>query len=465
MLYLLCMITFAFVILNFELNKKDWMAPPVIFSAVFFLYTFGCVIEKNAYDIVFIPMTVFVIAAGIAVFTLVSWAIERSAGETAIVRNPQLIEFNDLYVVLLIIAQLLSIVFFIKYLGNLADAYSAVSGGNFNGLGAKIELYDTLTKFLTDTYTQLAVPIPMVYRLTNPLCAGAEYLLLYIGVHNFTVNKKLNPLYAISIGLWIVRIVINGSRSPILRIITFIFCLLYVFYMRQGKTWRLNVRLIGIMVVSATVMCFLMIALLFIMGRGEKGFNIFGYIFTYFGAPVVNLDTFLKSNHITFLHGVSDIPLFAPHVIRGLYAYIDKLCSTNLFPIAEIDFFTFSRNGIEIGNVYTMFYKIIYDFGFSGVFWVTGLMALYYSLTYMRIRTKINHHPIDFRLFIYAYLFNDLIMSAFSNRYYETVFEAPFIKFVPVAFILDKVIIEYHVPEQILKWLSDKINEKKLAKK
>ena len=190
MLYLLCMITFAFVILNFELNKKDWMAPPVIFSAVFFLYTFGCVIEKNAYDIVFIPMTVFVIAAGIAVFTLVSWAIERSAGETAIVRNPQLIEFNDLYVVLLIIAQLLSIVFFIKYLGNLADAYSAVSGGNFNGLGAKIELYDTLTKFLTDTYTQLAVPIPMVYRLTNPLCAGAEYLLLYIGVHNFTVNKN-----------------------------------------------------------------------------------------------------------------------------------------------------------------------------------------------------------------------------------------------------------------------------------
>ena len=59
MLYLLCVITFGFVILNFKLNKKDWMAPAVILSAVFFLYTFGCVIEKNAYDIVFIPMTVF----------------------------------------------------------------------------------------------------------------------------------------------------------------------------------------------------------------------------------------------------------------------------------------------------------------------------------------------------------------------------------------------------------------------
>lgn len=87
MLYLLCVITFAFVILNFKLNKKDWMAPAVIFSAVFFLYTFGCVIEKNAYDIVFIPMTVFVISAGIVVFTLISGSIERSAGETVVVRN------------------------------------------------------------------------------------------------------------------------------------------------------------------------------------------------------------------------------------------------------------------------------------------------------------------------------------------------------------------------------------------
>ena len=465
MLYLLCVITFGFVILNFKLNKKDWMAPAVIFSAVFFLYTFGCVIEKNAYDIVFIPMTVFVISAGIAVFTLISGSIERSVGETVVVRNPKSIEFHDVYVVLLIIAQLLSIMFFIKYLGNLADASSAVSGETYTGLGAKIELYDTMTKFWQDTYTQLAVPIPMVYRLTNPLCGAAEYLLLYIGVYNFTVNKKIKPLYLISIGLWIVRIVINGSRSPILRIITFAFCLLYVFYMRQGKQWRLNGKLIGIMATSAAVLCVLMIVLLFAMGRGEKGFDLFGYIFTYFGAPVVNLDTFLRSNNITFFHGVSDVPIFAAHIFRGLYVYIDKIFGTNLFPIAEIDFFTFSRNGIEIGNVYTMFYKIIYDLGVSGVILMTGIMSLYYSLTYKRIRMKISPHPIDFRLFIYAYLFNDLIMSAFSNRYYETVFDAPFIKFVPVAFILDKVIIEYHVPERILKCFADKIKEKKIVRK
>lgn len=461
MLYLLCVITFGFIILNLKLNKKDWMAPAVIFSAVFFFYAAVCVIEKNAYAIEMAPVTIAVITAGIAVFTLVSWLVERFSRETAVIRQPELIRFSNVYVILLIIAQLLSVVFFIKYLGNLADAYSAVSGETFAGLGAKIQLYDTMTKFWADTYEQLAVPIPFVYRVTNPLCGAAEYLLLYIAVYNFTVNKKINALHVFSAILMVVRIIMNGSRSPILRIVTFVICLLYVFYMRQGKQRRLDGKLLGMMAVSAAVLCVLMLVLLFAMGRGTDGFNIFGYIFNYVGAPVVNLDTFLRDNHITLFHGVSDIPVFAPHILRGLYAYIAKVCGTNLFSISEINFFSFSRNGIEIGNVYTMFYKIIYDFGYAGVIWLTALMALYYSLTYVRIRAKISRHPIDFRLFIYAYLFNDLVMSAFSNRFYETVFDAPFIKLVPVAFILDKFIVEYRVPEKILQGICGKMKEKK----
>lgn len=460
MLYLLCAITLVFVFLNFKLNKQDWMAPAVIFSAVFFCYTMVCVIEKNSYAIEIMPQTVLAITAGIGAFSLISWIVAGHFDrKTAVLKSWDIIELSNVYVILLIIAQILSIVFFIKYLGNLADAYSTVSGEQFTGLGAKIELYDTMTKFWTDTYARLAVPIPMVYRLTNPICTAAEYLLIYIAVYNFTVNKKINPLHVGSVILMMIRIVINGSRSPILRILTFVVCLLYVFYMRQGRQCRLNVKLFGIISALAAGLCLLMIGLLFVMGRATKGFDIFGYIFTYIGAPIVNLDTFLRNNSITLFHGVSDIPVFAPHILRGLYAYIAKICGTNLFSIAEINFFSFSSNGIEIGNVYTMFYKIIYDFGYMGVIWWTGLMALYYSVTYGKIKSKISPHPIDFRLFIYAYLFNDLVMSAFSNRFYETIFDAPFIKLVPVAFVLDKLIIEYRVPNRVGQFICTKLKE------
>ena len=461
MLYLLCVITLAFVVFNLKWTKMDWMTPPVIFSAAFLCYAAVCVVEKNAYAIEMIPATVGVITAGLAVFSLVSWITEKLNRKTTAVRMPQFIEFNNIYVMLLIIAQILSIIFFIKYLGNLSDAYSAISGESYAGLGAKIKLYDTMTKFWTDTYAQLAVPIPFVYRVTNPLCCAAEYLLLYIAVYNFTVNKKINPLHVCSVFLMVVRIVMNGSRSPILRIVTFVVCLLYIFYMRQGRQYRLNGKLLGIMAASAGTLCLLMLALLFAMGRGTDGFNIFGYIFNYVGAPVVNLDTFLRNKDITLFRGVSEVPVFAPHILRGLYAYIAKVCGTNLFSIAEINFFSFSRNGIEIGNVYTMFYKIIFDFGYFGVVCWTGMMALYYSVTYVKVRTNISRHPIDFRLFIYAYLFNDLVMSAFSNRFYETIFDAPFIKLVPVAFVLDKFIVEYRVPEKMMQWIGGKMREKK----
>ena len=42
----------------------------------------------------------------------------------------------------------------------------------------------------------------------------------------------------------------------------------------------------------------------------------------------------------------------------------------------------------------------------------------------------------DYRLFIYAYLINDLIMSFFSNRFFETVCNAPFIKMIIISFII-----------------------------
>ena len=96
----------------------------------------------------------------------------------------------------------------------------------------------------------------------------------------------------------------------------------------------------------------------------------------------------------------------------------------------------------EIGNVYTMFYKIIYDFGFLGVVPFTLIMGIYYCETYRKIKSEKSDKIVDIRLLIYAYLFNDIVMSSFSNRFYETVFAPPFIKFIIVVILLDAFPVE-----------------------
>ena len=60
-----------------------------------------------------------------------------------------------------------------------------------------------------------------------------------------------------------------------------------------------------------------------------------------------------------------------------------------------------------------------------------------YSCAYRKIY---NNKP--FTIIIYAYLFNDLIMLIFSDRFYETVASIGFVKHLLVTFILYKVLID-----------------------
>ena len=53
----------------------------------------------------------------------------------------------------------------------------------------------------------------------------------------------------------------------------------------------------------------------------------------------------------------------------------------------------------------------------------------YYILTYDRLFLIKSNKIIDFRLFLYSYLINDLVMLIFSNRFFETILSIEFIRF------------------------------------
>ena len=156
-------------------------------------------------------------------------------------------------------------------------------------------------------------------------------------------------------------------------------------------------------------------------------------MFVYIGAPIANLNIFIDRYCPKILVGVSD-GLCGAHTFSKLYRYIGKLLSINI-NISSIFKFEFS-GGHEIGNVYTMFASPLFDFGYIGVVFVVLIMGIYYGSAYNNIMCSKKNKSFDYRLFIYAYLINDLIMSFFSNRFFETVCDAPFIKFFIVSFFI-----------------------------
>ena len=418
------------------------MHPAVIFHGMFLLYELMCLLGEEAYAVTLHLGSLVVLSLGFCVMTMAN-LISHDIGKRKelYVSELKAIEVPKIYIIALIIMQVVSIIYFFRYLDSL---YFAYYGAADSTLSENIQLYDTMTKFWPDTYKELAVPIPMAYRITNPICAGAEYIVLYIMVNNFLVNKKMDPLTILIMGLMCVRIIMNGSRSPLLRIFTFVFLLSYVLRVKSGRIRRGDMKFFMKLMIAVLGFIVLMFLSLIVMGRTEKFTGIANNLFIYLGAPIVNLDNFIEGYNVKLLGALTRGAHFGAQTFKGLYYYIDKLFNIEgLSDIEDIELFVFSSNGREIGNVYTMFYKIIYDFGFLGVMPLTFIMGTYCCETYR----KINCEPktdrmIDLRLLVYAYLFNDIVMSAFSNRFYETIFGAPFIKFFIVVWGLDVFLLE-----------------------
>lgn len=157
------------------------------------------------------------------------------------------------------------------------------------------------------------------------------------------------------------------------------------------------------------------------------------------GIPVIiweeaALANFIKKNHC-------GITIKSTDEIRNI---IDNMLDTYLggkYGISQylyqLDLPFLKHNGLNTGNVYTTFYQFYYDFGYDGIVPLMAIIALYFSCAYRKIY---NNKP--FTIIIYAYLFNDLIMLIFSDRFYETVASIGFVKHLLVTFILYKVLID-----------------------
>ncbi|WP_231944207.1 O-antigen polymerase [Actinobacillus pleuropneumoniae] len=403
------------------------MHPSILFVVPFLVFGVTSILGEEAYKIIFHEETLLVIVSSALIFTfitLLSQTVYKSKENlnfplTEIIISKKVTLF---FIVFFIVTQLA----FIKYLEAISLAHFGYSGS----LGEMISLYDVMTKFWTEIFSELNVPIPLLYRIGNPITQGFGYLIVYIFIHNYVATKRIDKLHLLIILLLCLNIILNGSRSPIFRIVTMMLITFYVLYNKQNNVRRGNIKFLlkSLLIVIFSGTFF--IALLSLMGR-ENDLDMFHYIFIYVGAPLVNLD-----NYLAFRPDGSYATIFGEQTFRGLYAYIAKIISDESLIFPTIDQFTFSNNGLEIGNVYTTFYSFIYDFEYVGFIPLILIIALYYVFTYQRLKTRaIKTNKVHFSLFIYAYLFNDLIMLAFSNRFYTTVLDIGFIKIVIFSYI------------------------------
>lgn len=439
MLYILTVFSIAFLILNAMIAKFDLFHPSVIFCIMFLIYVVMCDVSAQLFQISISWMTVLTLTIGFAVATIVNFLMQaKCSGKVQSCTKHEIQEIKlPIWIYLVgIVIELITIVFFVKYLKMIAVAWG--SGGE--SLSSMIGLYDTMTKFWKDTFASLNVQIPILFRIGNPFTAAIGNLCIYIVANNLIATKKLDFLPSVCVGLMCVLIVLNGSRSPLLRVLTMFLILLYIFHYRKCGSHKIGFR--NLMRLILVILAFGVAMIVMLQTRGNKisQGSMNAYLFTYIGAPLVNLDHVIKLNHFSAIGSLSAI--FGEQTIGNLYTYIAKLLHFTGPTIPDLLKFNFSTTGVEIGNVYTMYYALLYDFGYLGMVPMILLMFWYYNGTYHKITDTPQDRVIDFRLFIFSYLYNDVMMSTFSCRFFSTVTDAPFIKLLLFSWILDVLFIE-----------------------
>ncbi|MGT2637926.1 O-antigen polymerase [Streptococcus ratti] len=438
MLFLIILTALVSLFINFRIANKDFMNPAVIFSLIFLLQAVMCTLALTYMSLTFHIETVLILTVAFAIFTLFNFYYSRSSSKKQAaakrqIKNSELRYIHLPTLVSLAFICLLLVVIFLKY-HHLTQLANALDHSDYS-LSQKISLFDNLVKFDSEHYRKLAILPPRYYNILRITTFAFGYLTLFVIINNFIVSKKIKIEQAITILLMCVSIYLAGSRSPLLRLVTFAVFIYYILYLRKDSSSKIKKQLIKKLLLVGVVTVALFLVTLNLFGRSNN-YNLFHYLFIYTGAPLYNLDVFIQTYALP-------IPqeFFGQQTFSTLYNYVfAKIGKSGSIYTMDIPFVRYSTK-YGLGNVYTTFYQFIYDFGLF--FWVPvfTIIPWYYSKFYDKIANHpLPHSVIDFRLFIYAYLFNDLCMLFFSNRFYEAILNVTNLKIFLIAYILGSII-------------------------
>lgn len=413
--FLLFITIFILTIIFLLFQDFDLLAPSSLFNFGFLFSSIFLVLNtKNWGNISF--STYFIISFGVLIFSSVSLIFNRKKIRQSFNQKISFttIQISQLKLFVFLLVQIFLLVIIAK------DVISVMKPYGGNGLISSVGLYGQIAKF-NQSVTLKTIPYN-AFVLTTSL----GYFFGFILVNNFLITRKINSLLATNFMISLVSSLILGSRTLFIQIIFSI----TIMYLIQYRLLKGNIRIKLMAIIKILTLIGTLGATLIIIGilfERSRANDIFSYISLYIGAPIKNLDTFLS--YRSFIGDRGWINMFAGHysniigidVFNTQWQTFLKGTSLNILQVLPFN----SVNGVGLGNVYTMFYQLILDFGLIGFVILVILSSLLINYFYINLYKRIiKPKNINFFFYLapalYCYLAQSILMSFFSNKFIES---------------------------------------------
>lgn len=428
-LFSIVMLSIAYVI-----AKTDYFNPSVIFSALNVAALFMCIVLQKEYDINLHMNTIAVLILGQIIFCVVSFFYNINSNYR---RHNKKVEFTYIsidkkWMIAFFVFQILVGISTLRYI----IAVSSSVYGNVASFAAYIANYHSATVFRAQDVSAAGVNMGIFFRFGTPVLEAFTYILLAIIMVNYEVTKHIDKTHITAVILSCIISLMSGARSGVFRYLTAALAAGIIIHRRAiGSFKKGSFKTFSRIILLFIAFTIFVLATRSLVGRSTT-FDSTWYraFFPYFGAPIVNLDTYLNSSN------AYQSKIWGEQTFYQFYSFLSSEFNIDKYTYSLNLPFLWS-NGISTGNVYTMYYMFIEDFGYWGVVPLTFIIALYYIKTYTKLMNlKSQKSPMCVSFFIYMYMFNSLIMLLFSNRFYEHILNYSILKMFFCIFILWKLL-------------------------
>ncbi|MEK0264814.1 O-antigen polymerase [Bifidobacterium mongoliense] len=422
--------------------------PAFLFCAFFALSLADGLFNYRSWEYDLGPKTVLVLSCGALVFLIVSVLTkelynrgilfkfrestisrDESRGKVQLISVPDWLGWSNL----LFSIAILGIVS--KSLINLTAEW----GSNGNLLNA-ISIANTLNKF-SDT----GIEFPFIEAQLFVIVQASAFVWLYIIINNFISDRKsINILTLSNVFVTIISPLLTGSRGPFfMEIVAGV--VIYYFLSNSSRT-RDKKLVIKFTSIFSAIFVFLIIILLFrpllsFMGRTDDTQGLFSYISIYLGGSIKNLDYYLSNPSSGRFSHVGTVR-WGEVSFANLYEFIDSITggSTNR---QWAEWFPFQSLGdVSFGNVYTVYYPFIRDWGIPGAISAIAVISFVSQFFFELVNAKIKNltGTIRVSILVYSIIEYGVIFCFFSNWISSTIINTLFIRFIIIWFLYSRLL-------------------------
>ena len=351
-------LTLSLVLLTlvaYYLNNKSLVAPSILFCGGMTIASLIAWINQTTWNLQLDVRTFLVITLGTSEFIIVAYImnfifniISNQISSKKMVSYKPVPEYVNKRFMSILLIQLIILfiaIFTIRRTTGISNLMSAINYINY----------------VQNGFIQGQINLPSYFGLILLFNSSAGMMAGYVFLENIIVKKKFNFILFLNLLLGLTTPLLTGARGDSI-VFLIALAILGYFIVKEQHNWNSsNTKYVVLGIIGVVLFAFVFEWSASLVGRNMENSNLGEYISTYMGAEIANLNEFIKTRTFPIKGDI-----FGQQTFVTILPTLSRLFRFAL-PEYKLDIPFQILNGHNTGNVATIFYSWLYDFGYIGV--------------------------------------------------------------------------------------------------